>query len=72
MLKKLSIQSRRFVADRAIAACQSLSTSAKADVYEIVSHLLEGDEAAEAKAAAFSIRTAERHQMTLEALLRGK
>lgn len=60
----------RLVAKRATRGIDQLPPNERADVYEGVSLILTGDEAAAAKLAAFSIRESERHQLQFQEILR--
>ena len=60
----------RFIAEASIARSNELAPAPRADLFEALSEILQGEAAEEAKLTAFNIRETERHQMTLEQFLR--
>jgi len=65
-----SAQSLKLVVGRAMRNSEHLPLDERADLYEAVASLLEGDAAEQAKLIAFSLRTADAAQLTMADLLR--
>lgn len=60
------------IAARALRDVETLPANERADLFEGVSLIVEGDEADQARLVAFSIREAERCQLTFLTQLNGK
>lgn len=60
---------RRLLVARALTGAEHLPADQRAILFDAISVTLDGKEAEEAKIAAFAVREAEKHQLTLFALL---
>jgi hypothetical protein len=59
-----------FIAESAIARAHELPLSIRAELFDAIGDLLAGEASDEAHLAAFNLRETERHQLTLEQILR--
>lgn len=63
---------RRFIAEAAVSRADQLSIGQRADLFDAVAEILDGEESEQARVAAWSLRESERHQLTLGNLLRSE